>query len=220
MDDVVRGRLKVLFVSPERLTSSSFRRLFIPRWNPETRVKERHFPTVSLLCVDEAHCMSQWAHNFRPAYLRMRTMMELIQPESVLAITATAGPRVVEDICRTLNITAGTTDSSVAGALQSDDSGGVRVMKSDRDNIDVSSLILSNQEERLSKVNKTIQRDGRRYEFHLLTLFSSLVCVLCTADKIIDENKRERKRESRCREWRRRRLPCGWKRDCIRLAPA
>jgi ATP-dependent DNA helicase Q4 len=174
MDDVVRGRLKVLFVSPERLTSASFRRLFIPRWNPETRVKERHFPTVSLLCVDEAHCMSQWAHNFRPSYLRMRTMMELVQPESVLAITATAGPRVVEDICRTLNITGGTTASSVAGASQSDDSGGVRVMKSDRDNIDVTSLILSNQEERLSKVNQRIHRDGRRNDIHLLTLFSSL----------------------------------------------
>jgi superfamily II DNA helicase RecQ len=183
MDDVVRGRLKVLFVSPERLTSASFRRMFIPRWNPETRVKERHFPTVSLLCVDEAHCMSQWAHNFRPSYLRMQTMMELIQPESVLAITATAGPRVVEDICRTLSITGGTADSSVAGALRSDDtSGGVRVMKSDRDNIDVSSLILTNQEERLSKVNQMIHRDSRRYEFHLLTLFSSIVLILCTAD--------------------------------------
>jgi superfamily II DNA helicase RecQ len=86
----------------------------------------------------------------------MRTMMELIQPESVLAITATAGPRVVEDICRTLNITGDPTDSSVAGAPQSDDSDGVRVMKSDRDNIDVSSLILSNQEERLSKVSRKI----------------------------------------------------------------
>jgi superfamily II DNA helicase RecQ len=88
----------------------------------------------------------------------MKTMMELIQPESVLAITATAGPRVVEDICRTLNISGSASESeAAAGAVQSDDSG-VRVMNSDRDNIDVSCLILSNQEERLSKVNQPIGR--------------------------------------------------------------
>lgn len=157
LDDVVRGRLKVLFVSPERLTSASFRRLFIPRWNPETRVKERHFPTVALLCVDEAHCMSQWAHNFRPSYLRMRAMMELIQPQSVLAITATAGPRVVKDICRTLGISGSAgVSTSVPGSIQQrEDTGGVRVMASDRDNIDVTCLILSNQEKRLSKVRES-----------------------------------------------------------------
>ena len=59
VDDVVRGRIRILFVSPERLTSASFRRLFRPRWNNETKTYEKAFPPVSLLCVDEAHTLSQ-----------------------------------------------------------------------------------------------------------------------------------------------------------------
>jgi superfamily II DNA helicase RecQ len=142
LDDIVRGRIKILFVSPERLTSNSFRRLFRPTWNPTTNKKERYFPDVSLLCVDEAHCMSQWAHNFRPSYLRLRSIIDLIDPRSILAITATAGPRVVDDICRTLKIES----------VRDNPEKGVRVSKTNRDNIDVKCLFLHSQEERLSKV--------------------------------------------------------------------
>jgi DEAD/DEAH box helicase len=159
LDDIVRGRIKVLFVSPERLTSSSFRRLFRPKWNQDTKMYERFFPEVSLLCVDEAHCLSQWAHNFRPSYLRLRSIVDMIEPQSVLAITATAGPRVVDDICRTLQIENGSRaaqqfdeHSEARGAC------GVRVSKTDRDNIDVRCLLLNTQEERLSKVGL-----GRRF---------------------------------------------------------
>ena len=53
VDDIMRGRYKVLFVSPERLASAAFRRLVRPKFNVETRQYERRFPTVSLLCVDE-----------------------------------------------------------------------------------------------------------------------------------------------------------------------
>lgn len=53
VDDIMRGRYKVLFVSPERLASAAFRRLVRPKFNVETRQYERQFPTVSLLCVDE-----------------------------------------------------------------------------------------------------------------------------------------------------------------------
>ena len=53
VDDIMRGRYKVLFVSPERLASAAFRRLVRPKFNAETRQYERQFPTVSLLCVDE-----------------------------------------------------------------------------------------------------------------------------------------------------------------------
>ena len=59
VDDVIRERIKVLFVSPERLASASFQRLFQPKWNKETNSHQRPFPTVPLLCVDEAHCLSQ-----------------------------------------------------------------------------------------------------------------------------------------------------------------
>ena len=53
VDDIMRGRYKVLFVSPERLASAAFRRLVRPKFNVETRKYEQQFPTVSLLCVDE-----------------------------------------------------------------------------------------------------------------------------------------------------------------------
>jgi GRF zinc finger/DEAD/DEAH box helicase/SAP domain len=155
LDDIVRGRIKLLFVSPERLTSASFRRLFRPKWNNEAKKYERIFPSVSLFCVDEAHCLSQWGHNFRPSYLRLRSMVDMIEPRTVLAVTATAGPRVVGDICQTLSIPSG---ASYASSLQynapstDDEATGVRITKTDRDNIDVSCIMLNTQEERLSKV--------------------------------------------------------------------
>jgi len=195
LDDVVRGRLKVLFVSPERLTSSAFRRMFIPRWNPETKMKERSFPTVALLCVDEAHCMSTWGANFRPSYLRMRAMTELIQPQSVLAITATAGPRVVGDICRSLGIN-GSADSppeSLAKDTQQCD-GGVRVMKSDRDNIDVSCMILSNQVERLSKVRE--RKRGCIPSFRFRACLLTQLLNPFAADESVDEGERKDQRRT------------------------
>jgi ATP-dependent DNA helicase Q4 len=59
IDDLIRNRLKILFVSPERLASAAFQRLLRPKFNPETKSYERQLPPVSLLCVDEAHCLSQ-----------------------------------------------------------------------------------------------------------------------------------------------------------------
>jgi hypothetical protein len=59
MDDIIRNRIKVLFVSPERLASAAFRRLLRPMYNPKTKSYTRQLPEVSILCVDEAHCLSQ-----------------------------------------------------------------------------------------------------------------------------------------------------------------
>lgn len=155
LDDIMRGRIKVVFVSPERLTSASFRRLFRPKWNQESQAYDRLFPVVSLLCVDEAHCLSQWAHNFRPSYLRLRSALGLIQPQSVLAITATAGPRVVNDICHLLQIEP-SLPATVEDAVSS--LRGVHVSTTDRDNIDVKCVFLETQEERLSKVRLLCHR--------------------------------------------------------------
>ena len=59
IDDLLSARIKILFVSPEKLTSAAFRRLLRPKFNTETRAYERQLPPVSLLCIDEAHCLSQ-----------------------------------------------------------------------------------------------------------------------------------------------------------------
>lgn len=153
IDDIEQGRIKILFVSPERLVSPSFRRLFHMRWNPEKKIKERRFPVISLLCIDEAHCASHWAHNFRPCFLRFKSLLNLMQPRSVLAITATAGPRVIADINNTLGIQDCSEISTSSDSLTPAQKDGILVMKSDRDNIDVSTMMLANHEERLSMVS-------------------------------------------------------------------
>jgi superfamily II DNA helicase RecQ len=158
VDDVIHNRLKILFVSPERLVSPSFRRLFQMRWNAETKERERSFPTVSLLCVDEAHCVSQWGHNFRPSYLRLTPLLELIQPESVLAMTATAGPLVVKDICNALRIPCSDESTQDPHSVGEEDipdeiDSGVKILTYDRDNINVCCKVMSNEGERLALVS-------------------------------------------------------------------
>lgn len=59
---------------------------------------------VALLCVDEAHCLSQWSFNFRPSFLRIKRELKYIEPQSVLALTATASPGVEKDILEHLSI--------------------------------------------------------------------------------------------------------------------
>jgi replicative superfamily II helicase len=98
-DAVACGRIKILFVSPERFTSLSFARLM------ETlRKTSPLFNPLSLVCVDEAHCLSQWSYNFRPAFLRIRRSIIQLKPQSVLALTATASPSVRCDIAENLGI--------------------------------------------------------------------------------------------------------------------
>ncbi|MDF1860434.1 MAG: RecQ family ATP-dependent DNA helicase [Verrucomicrobiales bacterium] len=81
-----KGSLKLLYVAPERLANEGFfRRL--------RRCK------ISLLAVDEAHCISEWGHNFRPDYLKLAQMAKDLKIPGVLALTATATPRVAAQIC-------------------------------------------------------------------------------------------------------------------------
>eukprot|EP00980_Cylindrotheca_fusiformis_P006543 scaffold1384_cov116-Cylindrotheca_fusiformis.AAC.21 len=148
VDDIIHKRIKILFVSPERLASPSFQRLFRVKWNPNTNLRERSFPEVSLLCIDEAHCVSQWAHNFRPCFLRFKSILSLMSPKSILAITATAGPRVIDDICQTISIP---TNKSSSDYLESDS---IKLIQKGRDNIDVSCQFVESQEERLRMLSK------------------------------------------------------------------
>jgi ATP-dependent DNA helicase RecQ len=85
------GRLKLLYVSPERLGNERF-----------LRSLERR--TISLLAVDEAHCISEWGHNFRPDYLKIARLARQLKVERVLALTATATPEVARDIAQGFGI--------------------------------------------------------------------------------------------------------------------
>lgn len=87
-------QLKLLYVSPERLDSEAFRYAL------------KQVP-ISLIAVDEAHCISQWGHDFRPSYLRLAETIGLLENKpTIVALTATATPKVAEDIERLLSIPA------------------------------------------------------------------------------------------------------------------
>jgi ATP-dependent DNA helicase RecQ len=97
-EEVERGDTDVLLVSPERLNSVDFRDQVLPRLAA----------TTGLLVVDEAHCISDWGHDFRPDYRRLRAMLaELAPGVPVLATTATANARVTADVADQLGTGAG-----------------------------------------------------------------------------------------------------------------
>ena len=85
LENCIFGDVKLLYVSPERLSSELF------------QTKLRHMK-VSFITVDEAHCISQWGYDFRPSYLEIANIRKLLPNIPILALTATATPQVVEDI--------------------------------------------------------------------------------------------------------------------------
>jgi ATP-dependent DNA helicase RecQ len=92
-DDVARGEVDVLLVSPSGSTTRASATPCCPGWRP----------TAGLLVVDEAHCISDWGHDFRPDYRRIRTLLSDLPPGTpVLATTATANGRVVTDVAEQL----------------------------------------------------------------------------------------------------------------------
>jgi ATP-dependent DNA helicase RecQ len=86
MEQVRSGKLRLLYVAPERFNNERFRQA----------LEGIH---ISLFAVDEAHCISEWGHNFRPDYLKLAGFARQYQAERILALTATATPRVLDDIC-------------------------------------------------------------------------------------------------------------------------
>ena len=87
LENCIYGNFKFLYVSPERLGTELF------------QAKLRYMRNICMICVDEAHCISQWGYDFRPAYLEIANLRRLIPYHvPVLALTATATPRVVDDI--------------------------------------------------------------------------------------------------------------------------
>src|ERR1700759_2577654 len=85
------GNCRFLYVSPERLETDLFKE-YLPALH------------VTLIAVDEAHCISQWGYDFRPPYLRIAEIRNELQDVPVLALTASATPEIQEDICRKLGM--------------------------------------------------------------------------------------------------------------------
>jgi ATP-dependent DNA helicase RecQ len=98
----VEGRVRLLYVAPERFQSAAFLRML-----GQVRVVR--------LAVDEAHCISEWGHDFRPDYRRLREFRERIGRPPVTALTATATPRVQKDIVECLGLTPDQVDVHVHG---------------------------------------------------------------------------------------------------------
>ena len=90
LDNCIYGDVKFLYIAPERISSQEF----------QLRVDRMK---VAILAVDEAHCISQWGYDFRPAYLRIKELRRLMPDTPVLALTASATQRVAKDIMEQLN---------------------------------------------------------------------------------------------------------------------
>ncbi|HET7044454.1 MAG TPA: RecQ family ATP-dependent DNA helicase, partial [Gaiellaceae bacterium] len=94
------GELKLLYVAPERFVNERF-------------LAQLERTKIALFAVDEAHCISEWGHNFRPDYLKLAARARELGAERVLALTATATPAVVDDVCAGFAIDAA--DAVVTG---------------------------------------------------------------------------------------------------------
>lgn len=92
MENALEGKYKLLYIAPERFDSPSF-------------IEQIGKMDISMVAIDEAHCISQWGHDFRPSYRMINRIIPLFDRKPViLALTATATPAVREDICKQLGI--------------------------------------------------------------------------------------------------------------------
>jgi len=94
MHAMTAGEIRILFVTPERLVNAEF----------TATLTGKDMPAVPLVVIDEAHCISQWGHDFRPAYVELIHAIKTIGRPPVLALTATATPAVMDDIVRELQM--------------------------------------------------------------------------------------------------------------------
>ena len=92
-DEIKAGKVKIVYVSPEGLATNRIRELLA---SPELK--------ISCITIDEAHCVSQWGHDFRPDYLEIKSIRHLFPKAVMLALTATATEHVRQDICQNLGM--------------------------------------------------------------------------------------------------------------------
>ena len=91
-EDVLSGKTKLLYVAPESLTK-------------DENIEFLKNVNISFYAVDEAHCISEWGHDFRPEYRRIRPIINVIGTRPIIALTATATPKVQHDIQKNLGMT-------------------------------------------------------------------------------------------------------------------
>lgn len=91
MDDVFAGRVKLLYLTPERLKNEQF-------------VRSLQECKISLFAIDEAHCISEWGHDFRPDYRRLSSVINFLNNPPILALTATATEKVRSDIVKVIGM--------------------------------------------------------------------------------------------------------------------
>ncbi|MBD8079176.1 RecQ family ATP-dependent DNA helicase [Cellulosimicrobium arenosum] len=140
---IAAGEVDVLLCSPERLNNPGFRDEVLPRLAAD----------AGLVVVDEAHCISDWGHDFRPDYRRIRTLLADLPPGiPVLATTATANERVTADVAEQLGVRA----EVASGATGSDD---VLVLRGglDRESLHLAVLPLADQPTRVAWLVETLQ---------------------------------------------------------------
>ena len=90
-EDIERGVTKLLYVAPESLTKEEY-------------IDFLKKQTISFVAIDEAHCISEWGHDFRPEYRNLRNIISKIDDVPIIGLTATATPKVQEDILKTLGM--------------------------------------------------------------------------------------------------------------------
>ncbi|WP_246012391.1 RecQ family ATP-dependent DNA helicase [Myceligenerans xiligouense] len=145
--DIAAGTVDVLLCSPERLNNPAFRDDVLPRLAAD----------AGLVVIDEAHCISDWGHDFRPDYRRIRTLLADLPPGiPVLATTATANQRVTDDVAEQLGVTgsAGGEGPGTAGPRED-----VLVLRGelDRESLHLAVLELGDQPTRVAWLAQALQ---------------------------------------------------------------
>lgn len=128
LQKIAFGKIKILYVAPERLESINFTER-IKKLNP------------NYLFVDEAHCISQWGHNFRPSYAKIRDFVDYVEIKKISGFTATATPEVVKDIVEQLKMKEPQ----------------VFVRGFERDNIHISVQVIKKKKEKCLELLKTFE---------------------------------------------------------------